>query len=53
MVEYAMLVAGNGMRSFAAGVSNFAAYLNWTYIGYAAVLLVALRFAFWAFRPTR
>jgi hypothetical protein len=53
MVEYAMLVAGTAVRSLAADVSNFAADLNWTYIGYAALLLVVLKFGFWAFRPTR
>ena len=60
MVEYAILVAGTALRSlsadvsnFAADVSNFAADLNWAYIGYAAVLLVALRIAFWAFRTSR
>ena len=56
MVEYAILVAGTALRSlsnFAGDAYNFAADLNWAYIGYAAVLAVVLRVAFWAFRPTR
>lgn len=53
MVEYAVLVAGTALRSLSADVSSFTADLNWTYLGYAAGMLVALRIAFWAFRPTR
>jgi hypothetical protein len=53
MVEYAILVAGTAIRSFAADASRIAADLNWTYIGYAAILLFMLRIAFWAFRPGR
>lgn len=53
MVEYAILVAGTGLRSLAADVSSFADGLNWTFVGYIALLLLALRIAFWAFSPTR
>ena len=60
MVEYAILVAGTALRSLANDVSNFAgdaynfaADLNWAYVGYVAVLAVVLRIAFWAFRPGR
>lgn len=53
MVEYAILVAGTGLRALAADVLGFADGLNWTYIGYAALALVALRVAFWPFNPSR
>jgi hypothetical protein len=51
MVEYAVLVAGTGLRALAADVQNLAQALNWTTIGYIALFLVALRIAFWAFNP--
>jgi hypothetical protein len=51
MVEYAVLVAGTGLRAIAGDVQSFAQNLNWTIIGYAALALVALRIAFWAFNP--
>jgi predicted cobalt transporter CbtA len=55
MVEYAVLVAGTGLRSLAADLTNFAngLNLNWGMAGYAALMLVALRIAFWAFSPSR
>ena len=53
MVEYAILVAGTALRSLAYDITNFAADINWAYVGYAALLLVVLRIAFWAFRPGR
>jgi hypothetical protein len=53
MVEYAILVAGTAFRSLASDVSNFADDINWAYVGYAAVLFMVLRIAFWAFRPGR
>ena len=53
MVEYAMLLAGTAIHSFAARVSNFADSVNWTYVGYVVAALVALKLASLAFRPTR
>ncbi len=53
MVEYAILVAGTALRSLASDVSSFAADINWAYVGYAALLAVVLRIAFWAFQPHR
>jgi hypothetical protein len=53
MVEYAILVAGTSLRALSADVSDFADRVNWTAVGYAALALVALRVAAWAFRPTR
>ena len=53
MVEYAILVAGTALRSLAYDISNFAADINWAYVGYAALLAVVLRIAFWAFQPHR
>lgn len=43
MVEYAMLLAGNAAHSLALRASNFASSVNWTYVGYAAAGLVALK----------
>ena len=53
MVEYAILVAGTALRSLAYDVSSFVADINWAYVGYAALLAVVLRMAFWAFGPGR
>ena len=53
MVEYAVLVAGTGLRSLAADISNFAPGINWTVVGYGVLILLALRIAAWAFRPIR
>jgi hypothetical protein len=50
MVEYAMLLAGTAVHSLAVRVSNFANSVNWTYVGYAAGLLVALKVASLIFR---
>jgi hypothetical protein len=53
MVEYAVLVAGASLRSLAADISNFAPGVNWTLVGYGILIVLALRIASWAFRPTR
>ena len=53
MVEYAVLVAGTALRSLADDVSTFADGINWTVVGYAALVLLALRIAAWAFAPRR
>jgi hypothetical protein len=50
MVEYAMLLAGTAAHSLALRVSNFANSVNWTYVGYAAAGLVALKVASLIFR---
>jgi hypothetical protein len=50
MVEYAMLLAGTALHSFAAHLSNLANSVNWTYVGYAAAALVTLKVASLAFR---
>jgi len=55
MVEYALLLAnlaGTSFRSFAAEVVAWASGLNWHALGYGLLGLVALRIAFWAFRPS-
>jgi hypothetical protein len=54
MVEYAMLVAQSAsmsLGSFARAAEVWLTHLNWTVIGYAALGLVALRVAVWAFKP--
>ncbi len=53
MVEYAILVGGAALRSVAADVSDLFGDVNWTYVGYAVLMLAALKLASWAFRPTR
>ena len=45
-----MLLAGTAVHSFALGISNFANRVNWTYVGYAAGTLVALKVASLVFR---
>ncbi len=55
MVEYALLLAnlaGTSFRSFAAEVAAWASGLNWHALTYGLLGLVALRIAFWAFRPS-
>jgi hypothetical protein len=55
MVEYALLLAnsaGTSVRAFAAEVTAWASGLNWHALSYGLLALVALRIAFWAFRPS-
>jgi hypothetical protein len=54
MVEYAMLVAESAftsLGSFSRSAELWLSRLNWGVIGYAALGLVALRVAVWAFKP--
>ena len=50
MVEYAILLAGTSIGTFASTVTAFVSGLNWTVLSYLLLGLVALRIAFWAFR---
>jgi uncharacterized ion transporter superfamily protein YfcC len=50
MVEYAILLAGTSLGTFASTVSAFMAGLDWNVLSYMLLGLVALRIAFWAFR---
>lgn len=53
MVEYGILVAQTSMASISAFSSNAHLWLsrvNWEVVGYAALCLVALRIASWAFK---
>jgi hypothetical protein len=53
MVEYAVLVAHSSLATlgaFARSAELWLSRLNWEVIGYAALGLVALRIAAWAFR---
>jgi hypothetical protein len=52
MVEYALLLASTSIRSFAVEVGAWASSLNWHALSYGLLALVALRIAFWAFRPS-
>lgn len=53
MVEYAVLVAHSSLVTlapYARSAELWLSRLNWEVIGYAALGLVALRIAAWAFR---
>lgn len=57
MVEYALLLAGSSLGTFATAVSTLAGtasvYLSrvdWSVVSYLVLALLALRIAFWAFR---
>jgi len=52
MVEYAILLAGTSISTFASTASAFVSGLNWGVLSYMVLGLVALRIAFWAFRST-
>ncbi|MEZ0335311.1 MAG: hypothetical protein ACAI18_14980 [Gemmatimonadales bacterium] len=50
MVEYAMVLAGTSLGSFAAAAKAFVSRLDWEALLFGALALVALRIAFWAFK---
>ena len=50
MVEYALLLASTSFQGLAGEVAVWASRVNWHALGYGLFALVALRFAFWAFR---
>ena len=53
MVEYGLLVAETSMAtfgSFTRSAELWLSHLNWEVVGYAALGLVALRIASWAFK---
>ena len=53
MVEYAVLVAETSMMtigSFSRSAELWLSRLNWEMVGYAALCLLALRVASWAFK---
>lgn len=53
MVEYALLLAGTSLGTFATTVTTFVSGVDWTLLSYALLGLVGLRIAFWAFtRPS-
>ena len=55
MVEYAVLlagIAGASLRTYADQMGIWASAINWRALTYALLGLVALRIAFWAFRPS-
>jgi hypothetical protein len=54
MVEYAVLIAGTSLASlgsFARSAELWLSRINWELVGYAALALLALRIATWAFKP--
>jgi hypothetical protein len=52
MVEYALLLAHNASGLVPQNIMAWASQLHWESLGYAALGLIALRFAVWAFRPS-
>jgi hypothetical protein len=52
MVEYALLLASTSVRSFAVDAEAWASNVNWHALSYGLFGLIALRIAFWAFRPS-
>lgn len=56
MVEYAVLLAHNSaelLGGLGNDVFSWASRVNWTLLGYAAAILVALRLLSRLFRPSR
>jgi hypothetical protein len=53
VVEYAVLIARSSLESFAVAVDSWVSSINWTFVLYAALALIALRAAFWAFHAKR
>jgi hypothetical protein len=52
MVEYALLLGSSSLQSFASDFALWASGIDWHKLSYALFGLVALRIAFWAFRPS-
>ena len=55
MVEYALLLgslASGTIQTLSSQVGLWASEINWHALTYALLALVALRIAFWAFRPS-
>jgi hypothetical protein len=51
MVEYALILAHNASSLIPQDFVAWASELRWESLGYAALALLALRLAVWAFRP--
>jgi hypothetical protein len=52
MVEYALILAHNATSLVPQNLASWVSQVRWESLGYAALGLVALRIAVWAFRPT-
>jgi hypothetical protein len=52
MVEYALLAAGNSLQLFAANAMARLERLDWHAVAVIVLVLVALRVAAWAFKPS-
>ena len=53
MVEYALVLAHNTAAFVSGDVFSWVSRLNLGSLGYAAIALVALGLASWAFKPSR
>jgi hypothetical protein len=54
MVEYAVLVAHMGLASLGTFVSSAEVWLasvNWKLVAWVVLILIAIRFVTWAFKP--
>jgi hypothetical protein len=56
MVEYAVLVAHMGLASlgsFAQSAEVWLSGVNWVVVAWVVLVLIAIRFVTWAFKPWR
>jgi hypothetical protein len=51
MVEYALIIAHDALSVIPNDLLSRVSQLHWSSLGYAALALVALCVAWWAFRP--
>jgi hypothetical protein len=52
MVEYALILAHNAAGFLPQNLASFVSQVHWQSLGYAALALLGLRLAVWAFRPS-
>jgi hypothetical protein len=52
VVEYAMLIASNGIHGFATGLQSLGQGVDWSVMRYLLIGLFALLVARWAFRSS-
>ena len=52
MVEYALILAHNAAGFLPQNLASFVSQVHWQSLGYAALALLGVRLAVWAFRPS-
>jgi hypothetical protein len=53
MIEYALLIAGNGFGTIASTVNAYFYRIDWAVVSYVLLALVVLRIAYWALTKPR